>query len=184
MRPGRISKLILFRYLLRLWTIAIRQSFPIRHPVIDIGSSSSTPRLTGADGTAVADLQDTSSINDTPPNSLWDNLCRPQSRTFVDRFDSHGIRSVLRGIDRDCHFAVLPGAVVGVAYDPEVYKRVAFLQLSAPSLFQSAAVAANLGVFLSSSSCQIDQASNKEFNRAGSRKQTVDLTMSALHLIY
>ncbi|KAA1102326.1 hypothetical protein PGTUg99_026285 [Puccinia graminis f. sp. tritici] len=47
--------------------------------------------------TVVADLQDTSSINDTPPNLLWDNLCRPQSRLFVDRVDFHSNQLVLRG---------------------------------------------------------------------------------------
>ncbi|KAA1067005.1 hypothetical protein PGTUg99_024573 [Puccinia graminis f. sp. tritici] len=65
--------------------------------------------LTDADSTAV-----TSSIDNTPPNAFWDNLCLPQSRTFVDRFDSHGIRLVLRGFDRHRHLAALPGAVVGV----------------------------------------------------------------------
>ncbi|EFP94590.2 uncharacterized protein PGTG_20546 [Puccinia graminis f. sp. tritici CRL 75-36-700-3] len=49
-------------------------------------------RLTGADGIAATDhLQETSWIDDTLPNLLWENLCRPESETFVNRFDGHAL---------------------------------------------------------------------------------------------
>ncbi|KAA1110991.1 hypothetical protein PGT21_035379 [Puccinia graminis f. sp. tritici] len=60
-------------------------------PLISISNWTIVVQWARQDLSQTDHLQETSWIDDTLPNLLWENLCRPESETFVNRFDGHAL---------------------------------------------------------------------------------------------
>ncbi|KAA1100359.1 hypothetical protein PGTUg99_022438 [Puccinia graminis f. sp. tritici] len=114
-------------------------------------------RLTGADGTAVTDLQETSLIDDASPASLWEDHCRPQLSILsllnldlitntTDLFNSVVIATVVNPstatIARSITAAIskTSGPIIGPLVDQYGFSHIRFWVLTRVWVFRDSAI--------------------------------------------